>query len=331
MVRPRLKIGVIGIGRIAQAHVDAALDLAEHVELAALSSRNLERARDVAGRAGVQKLYTDYRDLLADQGVEAVIVCLPQDLHHEACVAAARANKHILVEKPMTLTAEEAEEAVEISRARGVVLMVGQSRRFPEAVQELVRRLPSLGEIFRIHILFLVSFREPPTEWWRSAQRAGGLVIMLQGSHSLDSAIWWLGQAPSRVFAAASRRNPAWEGEDEADMVCTFPGGAVATVHLSLGTEPPLHEAFVFGENGHLRLIERPLGRPFAFAYRLEHNGDTVFEEPVSRLYVNQLREFCEAIKEGRPPLAAGEEIVPVMRTLDAARASLRSGRPESL
>lgn len=331
MPRQKLKIGVIGIGRIAGAHIAAALDLADETELVAFSSRNLGHAREAAERSGVETVYADYHELITDPGVEAVIICLPQDLHHDVCMAAAGAGKHMLVEKPMTLTAAESEEVVEAARSSGVTLMVGQSRRFPAAVQELVRRLPSLGEIVRIHILFLVPFRTPPTEWWRSSERAGGLVIMLQGSHSLDSAIWWLGTTPSQVFATASRRNPAWEGEDEADIVCTFANGAVATIHLSLNTDPPLHEAVIVGESGHLRLVEEPLGRPFGFRYRLEHNGETVFEEPVSRLYVTQLREFCDSIREGRQPLAAGREILPLMRTLEAARLSAREGRPVAL
>ena len=324
----KLKLGVIGIGRIAHAHIAAACELAGETKLVAFSSRNLAKAREAAERYGVKTLYGDYQALLSDPEVEAVVICLPQDLHHRACLAAAAAGKHILVEKPMTLTAAEAEEVVEAARSGGVGLMVGQSRRFPAAVQELVRRLPSIGKIVRLHILFLVSFPAPPAEWWRSSERAGGLVIMLQGSHALDSALWWLGAAPSSVFATASRRNPAWEGEDEADILCSFSDGAVASVHLSLGTTPPLHESLVVGERGHLRLIEEPLGTPFGFRYRLEHDGETVFEEPVSQLYVDQLREFSASIREGRPALAAGEEILPLMRTLEAVRRSAREGRP---
>ena len=328
MTGERLKIGIIGVGRIAQAHIDAALKITETVELTALCSRRAESMLEPAARAGVERLYTDYREMLTDPQVEAVIVCLPQDLHHKVCLAAAEASRHVLVEKPMTLTASEAMALTAAAEANGITLMVAQSRRFPKAVRELVRRLPDIGNILRIHVLFLVCFREPPAAWWRSAVRAGGLVILLQGSHSLDGVIWWKGRMPETVFACASRRNPAWEGEDEADILCRFDDGAVASVHLSLSTEPPLHEAIVVGERGHLRLVEKPLGPPFRFAYTLESNGKLVFTEPDSEAYVDQLAEFAAAIRAGRPPLASGAEIVPVMRVLDAARASAASGRP---
>jgi len=328
MTGDRLRIGIIGVGRIAHAHIDAAARLADTVQLTALCSRRAESMREPAARAGVERLYTDYREMLADPMVEGVIVCLPQDLHHEVCLAAAAAGRHVLVEKPMALTAGEAAAVAAAARAGGVTLMVAQSRRFPKAVRELVRRLPEIGDILRIHVLFLVRFREPPAAWWCSAARAGGLVILLQGSHSLDSVVWWAGRMPETVFACASRRNPAWEGEDEADILCRFDDGAVASVHLSLSTDPPLHEAVVVGERGHLRLVERPLGPPFRFAYTLECNGKPVFSEPDSEAYTDQLAEFAAAIRAGRPPLASGAEIVPLMRVLDAARASAASGRP---
>jgi predicted dehydrogenase len=177
-----------------------------------------------------------------------------------------------------------------------------------------------------------VAFPQPPTDWWRSSAEAGGLVIMLQGSHSLDSLFWWLGRTPRRIFATASRTNPAWEGEDEADIVCDYDGGPVATVHLSLSTQPPIHEALVIGRRGHFRLIEHPAGAPFENRYRLEHNGEVVMNGlQAPSLYTHQLREFVDALAARRTPLASGREVLSVMRMLDAARDSARSGQPVAL
>ncbi|MBI2113657.1 MAG: Gfo/Idh/MocA family oxidoreductase [candidate division NC10 bacterium] len=323
--RVPLALGLIGCGRIAQAHLAAAAHLSGQVRLAGVADPVPGRADDAARRYSIPLATEDYRRLLEDPAVEAVIVTVPNDLHAAVVGDAAAAGKHVLVEKPMALDAVSAREMVAAAEVAGVALMVGQSRRFPSAVLELVRRLPDLGEIFRIHIAFLVSFPQPPTDWWRSEQRAGGLVILLQGSHSLDSVCWW-------VYATATRRNPAWEGEDEADILCAFPGGVSASVHLSLSTDPPVHEALVVGTRGNLRLIERPGGAPFEFTYRLELNGRILLDGPQSpSMYTHQLREFAEAIREKRSPLASGEEILPLMRVLDAARASARTGLPVSL
>lgn len=327
-----LGLGVIGCGRIAQAHLAAAAHLANLVRLVGVADPLPDRAEAAARKYDAPVAVQDYRRLLEDPAVEAVVVTVPNDLHAPIVCDVAAAGKHILVEKPMALDASSGETMVKTAEATGVTLMVGQSRRFPDAVQELRRRLPELGDIFRIHIAFLVSFPMPPTGWWRSMGRAGGLVILLQGSHSLDSVCWWLGRTPSRVYATATRRNPAWEGEDEADILCTFPGGIVASVHLSLSTDPPVHEALVIGTRGNLRLIERSGGAPFQFAYRLELNTGVLMDGPQSpSMYTHQLREFAQAIRDKRPPLASGREILPLMRVLDAARASARTGQPVSL
>jgi predicted dehydrogenase len=297
--------------------------------MAAIAGRRREKAEAAAREYGIPTVHDDYRQLLKDPAVQAVVITTPNDSHAAIACDAARAGKHILVEKPMALDTTSAEAMVRAAESAGVTLMVAQSRRFSEAVQTMVKRLPEIGEIFRIHIVFCVPFAQPPTEWWRSASQAGGLVVLLQGSHSLDSIFWWMGRLPARIFAVGARTYTAWEGEDEADLLCTFPEGGVATVHLSLSTAPPIHEALVIGRQGQFRLIERPAGAPFENLYRLEKNGEGVLDGLQSpSLYTHQLREFADALAEARAPQASGREILNVMRMLDAARASLRSGQP---
>jgi len=100
----------------------------------------------------------------------------------------------------------------------------------------------------------------------------------------------------------------------------------VATVHLSLSTAPPIHEALVIGRKGHFRLVERPAGPPFENLYRLEKNGDVLLDGlQAPSLYAHQLREFAEAVRQRRTPLASGREILSAMRMLDAARLRCRA------
>jgi predicted dehydrogenase len=325
MDRRRLKLGVIGVGRVAMAHLNAALDLKDQVELIAVADIRIDLAKEVAEKFGIGDVYPDYHDLLADREVEAVIVCLPNYLHHPVCREAARARKHILVEKPMAMNTAEADEMIEEARAHGVRLMVGQSRRFSDAMKETLRRLGEIGSPFRIDINFLVSFPQPPTDWWKSSEKAGGLVILLQGSHSVDTILWLLDKTPSTVFSISARQNSLWEGEDEADIVLGFESGELATVHLSLNTSPDLHEAIIVGPRGTIRLSEFPTGKTFGFSYRLDINGKTILEgEQVPSLYTVQLREFFEAIRDNRRPVASGEEVKRTMLVLDAIRRSDR-------
>ncbi len=328
MAKTTLKLGVIGVGRVAMAHINAAMDLKDQVELMAIADVRADRAKEVAEEFGVKNVYSDYHDLLADREIEAVIVCLPNHPHHPVCMDAARAKKHILVEKPMAMNLQEADEMIEEARAHEVTLMVGQSRRFSDAMKEIRKRLDGIGSPFRIDISFLVSFPQPPTDWWKSSEKAGGLVILLQGSHSVDTILWLLNKIPSTVFSISKRQSSLWEGEDEADIVLGFESGELATVHLSLSTSPYLHETIIVGPKGTMRLYEFPAEKPFGFSFRLEMNSKTILDgEQIPSLYTVQLREFFEAIRGNRLPIASGEEVRKTMLVLDEIRRSDREGK----
>jgi predicted dehydrogenase len=325
----KLGIGVIGVGRVAQAHLAAASALKEEIDLLGVADVEEEKAREAMGKYHAGYFTTRYEDLLKDPTVEAVIITLPNHLHHSAALAAANAGKHILIEKPMAMNILQAREMVAAAEDNRVTFMVGQSRRFSEAVYALQEKLPEIGELFRVIISFLVSFPSPPTNWWRRSEEAGGLVILLQGSHSLDSILTWMGKMPQWVFTFSSRRNPQWEGEDEADILLSFDRGESASVHLSLSTSPAFHEAVLAGTRGMIRLIEYPTGKPFGFGYHLEMNGKRVLSgDQFPSNYTLQLKEFVSALREGRRPKASGEEVLKTQILLDAARQAEREKRP---
>jgi predicted dehydrogenase len=206
--------------------------------------------------------------------------------------------------------------------------MVGQSRRFSHAVFELQKTLPEIGALFRIQISFLVNFPSPPTNWWKRSEEAGGLVILLQGSHSIDSILTWIKKMPRKVITFSSKQNIQWEGEDEADILLSFDEGELASAHLSLSTSPEIHEAILIGTKGMMRLTEYSTGRPFRFGYHLDLNGERVYsgqQEPSN--YTLQLKEFIDALQKDRSPIASGEEVLNTMLVLDAACLSEKEGR----
>jgi predicted dehydrogenase len=306
--------------------------LKEEIELLAVADVEEEKAREAKERYGAGYFTFRYEDLLRDPRIEAVVITLPNHLHHSACLAAAAAGKHILLEKPMAMNTGQAREMAAAAKDKGVTLMVGQSRRFSAAAFALQARLPEIGELFRVVVSFLVSFPSPPTDWWRRSEEAGGLVILLQGSHSLDSILTWMRKMPRRVFTFSSRRNPQWEGEDEADILLSFDRGESASVHLSLSTAPAFHEALLVGTRGVIRLIEYATGKPFGFGYHLELNGERILSgDQVPSNYTLQLREFASALRERRVPAASAEEVLKTQLLLDAARQSQREERPVSL
>jgi predicted dehydrogenase len=332
MAKRKLGLGVIGCGRIAQAHLAAIEHLKDEVDLLAVADSDEQRARKAKERLGAGRFFSRYEDLLNLSGIEAVVIALPNHLHHPVAIETAKAKKHLLIEKPMALNMEQAKEMVESAKQNGVTFMVGQSRRFANAVFELQRNLPEIGTLFRIQISFLVHFPSPPTDWWKRSEEAGGLVILLQGSHSLDSVLTWIKKIPRQVCAFSSRRNREWEGEDEADILLSFDGGELASVHLSLNTSPYFHEAILIGTKGSMRLTEYATGRPFGFGYHLDLNGQRIFSgEQIPSNYTLQLKEFVDALREGRIPIASGKEVLDTMLVLDAVRQAEREKKVVSL
>lgn len=332
VMKRKLKVGVIGCGRIAQAHLAAIEFLKEEVDLIAVSETDEKRAMEAKERFGAKLFTSQYEDILNHTEIDSVIITLPNHLHHPVAVQAAMAKKHILVEKPMALNTQQAQEMVDEAKRNDVTLMVGQSRRFSNAVFELQKNLPQIGDLFRVQISFLVHFPSPPTDWWKRSEEAGGLIILLQGSHSIDSILTWIKKMPHQVFAFSSRRNTQWEGEDEADILLSFDQGELASVHLSLNTSPYLHEAILVGTNGMMKLTEYSTGKPFGFGYHLDLNGKRIFsDEQTPSNYTLQLKEFIDAIRNGRPPIASGEEILDTMLVLDGVRLSEKEKRVVSI
>lgn len=319
----RLRFGVIGCGRVAQAHLAAIENLKAEVELVAVADSDKKRASEAKERFGAKTFTSRFEEILCLPEIEAVIIALPNHLHLPVTVGAAKAKKHILVEKPMALNLSQAKEMLEVAQRNGVTLMVGQSRRFSDAVFELQKNLPEIGKLFRIQISFLVNFPSPPTDWWKRSEEAGGLIILLQGSHSLDSILTWIKKIPNRICSFSSKQNTQWEGEDEADILLSFDQGELASVHLSLSTSPEIHEAILVGTKGGMRLTEYATGKPFCFGYHLDLNGKRILSgEQIPSNYTLQLREFIDSIRKGRTPIASGEEVLSTMLVLDAARQS---------
>jgi predicted dehydrogenase len=324
----KLKLGIIGFGRIAIAHAHSIMNLNDYMELTAIATRQVEKTKNIVEDFGVKRIYSDYHELLNDHEIDAVIICLPNYVHHPVCIDAAKAKKHILVEKPVAMNVMETDDMIRAARENKTTLMVAQSRRFSDAMMKLREKMVTeIGHPFRIDISFLVSFPQPPTNWWKSSEKAGGLVILLQGSHSVDTILWLLKKMPSTVFSISRSRNPFWEGEDEADILLGFDSGELATIHLSLNTAPYLHETVIVGPKGTIRLFEFPSEKPFEFFYRLDINGKTMLEgKQIPSLYTIQLKEFAEAIKENREPVASGQEVRKTMVVLDEIRRSDREG-----
>src|SRR5712691_7025240 len=234
MTQHRLRFGVLGVGRIGKIHAGNLSNQIPGAELAALSDVFPEDLAAVAAQLGVSKTVSDYRDLLQDRDLDAVVICTPTHTHYQIILDAAAAGKHIFCEKPIDLSIEKIQTINEEVRKRGVQLMVGFNRRFDPNFEK-VREIVEAGKVGKPHVLRITS-RDPgppPEEYIRSS---GGLFLDMT-IHDFDMARYLVASEVTEVYAKASVLvDPVFEkaGDwDTAVVTLTFANGALGAIDNS--------------------------------------------------------------------------------------------------
>ena len=306
----KLKICLIGCGRIALSHLNAAKQ-SDKVEAVALVDSALDRAASYAERYGIQHVFATPEEAAAACNFDAFDICLPNDLHKGMTLRCAALKKHILLEKPMANTAADCAEMIREAEKNGITLMIGQSRRYYPAVMKS-RELA--GKVYSVSAELYGYLAAPPTPWWKSAEKTGGLMIPLWGNHIFDYILWMFGEMPETVYCETQHLNPAWEGEDEVMAILGFSGGRYANIRMSwnthldggawngegkiLSSKDIHYQRLVLSENGTL-ILEDETG--------LKHNGVTVVDDhdEVSN-FCRQYDELAASVLEHRRPLTDG-------------------------
>lgn len=327
----KVGLAVIGLGRISQTHIDAIQALPERCELVAVADLQEELAYKVATQHQVTP-YTSVDEVLQDERVEGVVICLPHNLHAPISIQAAEAGRHVLVEKVMARTHDEGVSMVEAAKQNSVKLMVGQSRRYFLAMQEAHRRREEIGRIYNLLYTFAPYFDinvAPP--WWRRAEDTGGLVYPMLGSHSIDYALWMLDdRRPVAVFAKGASNNPDFEGDDDVTLIIEFDDGTHATNFLSINNRSPRHEGLIVGEKGSIYFIQRGDhdGLIGIAETDLYVNGELVMSgDPRPHSFTVQMKEFLDSIDEDREPSSSGERILAQLSIIEAAQVSAQKRR----
>jgi predicted dehydrogenase len=331
-----VKVCVVGLGRVARSHLAGMREVPEAVEITGVVSSDQEKRKAVAAEFSVPRTYATLSDALQDPEIEAVDLCIPNHVHLKATVQSAEAGKHILVEKPMANTVRDCRRMIGAADKAGVTLMVGQSRRFYDAVFKSKDLLDQgkIGSLISITALLFAYLEHPPTQWWRSKEKAGGLMIPLWGNHIIDYVLWMFAENPKHVFCEALRNNRQWEGEDEVTILIGFAGNRYATIKMSwntrlretgewdgkgkmLSSADIIYERYVQGASGTLHLNDET---------ELSLNGASVLKGPqLPGNFALQYREFAQAIREKREPLTSGRKALEIIRVQEAAlRSSAR-------
>ena len=336
--------GVIGTGIVGgawHAHVYHHLPAAE---LVAVCDLNEARARAIADRYGLPHVYTDYRDLLARPDIVAVSIATPDFAHREIAVAAAKAGKHILVEKPLATTVEDAEAILRAVDEAGVKLMVDFHNRVNPAFVT-TRQAVLAGELGELKYIYarLSNTTFVPTQMLPWAGQSSALWFL--ASHTLDMSCWLLGGKPTRVYAVSRSGVLEGKGINTADFhiaIVEFERGAVVTLENSWilpETEPNVFnlKMEILGSDGVMyintsdnRTVEKytraAASLPDTLGFTLDANSARL-----SGFVLEAIARFVDAVVDDQPVLATGAEAALVTRVLTAIEASAACGQPVDL
>jgi predicted dehydrogenase len=327
-----VSIGLVGCGNISRAHLRGYLSVPERAAVTAVADPDTAVADERAAQAGGARVFASYRQMLEEAELDAVDICLPHHLHAEAIIAAAKAGRHILCEKPLCLTLAEAERIAEAVEASGVTLMCSHNQLTMPAVVR-ARELIVSGALGRVYELrttdsFFNDF-DPATMGWRAqAATSGGGELIDTGYHPTYLLLYLAGARPASVSAMLStHRLTFMEGEDSARVLVRFEDGAVGEIVTSWAYEAaPFTEKFsVVGERGSLwsdggTLHHKPRGEAAA-----------VLEFPATDSVPAVCADFVGRIRDGVRPVHTHEEGTDVLKVILAAYLSAQQRREINL
>jgi predicted dehydrogenase len=329
-----LAVGVVGLG-FGAVHARV-LNEMEGVRLAAICDSDPQRLAATA-RGRTAAIYPDYRAMLRDEALDAVIVAVPVRLHEEVALAVIAAGKALLVEKPLAGSLEEGRRIVEAAGQRGVLLTAGHIERFNPAVQELARRLQQ-GEAGRV--LQVTARRLGPF----AARTRDVSVVHDLALHDVDVMLHLMGREIEGVFAQ-TQAGVRTDSDDTVAGVIRFRDGPVGVIEVNWLTPRKVRELSVLGERGLFVLdylaqtlefyeSDPPEGMPAsgrgwqALATLRGGAGAAVRipiepREPLER----ELSAFVTALRDGTPPLVTPEDALAAVTVCDALAESARTGR----
>lgn len=324
-----LRAGVVGVG-IGRLHVDG-YHRSGRAEVVALCDIKKERAQEVAKAHDVPHIDTDYRRMVKRPDIDAVSVCTPNYLHAEVAIAALRAGKHVICEKPLAMNAAEGEAMVEAARESGKILMVALNNRF-RGDTSVLRQFIEARELGDIYYGKTAWLRRSgiPGGWFRLKEQAGGGPLIDLGVHMLDLT-WWLMGCPKPVAASGqtysglrTRHRDASGVEDLAIALLRFQRKKTIMLEASWATHLD-REAMpvqLFGTKGGAAL--GPL-RVFKDMHGTTADISLGFREVNGHMM--EMVHFVECCLDGKPVLAPGEDGLAVQKMLDAIYESAEVGR----
>lgn len=346
-----LNIGIIGAGHISTQHIEAYNSI-DGCTVKAISDLNEDLARQRAEKYGICDVYTDYKELLNDESIDAVSIATPTFTHKDIVIDALCAGKNVLCEKPPALNAKEVQECNDMAKKTGKFLMYGLSCRF-RIQNKHVKKLIDEGKMGNfVNAECTRVSRLSSSMGWLANREKGGGVLRDECIHEIDSALWFMGYPkPKTVVAAESFANSdvaermqhdSWQTYHKIDCKRDIESVIDGYVILDNGVGMHIKAASVLNTVDETRTIElcgEKLGAKILFDenYRtvlklIELNDTDLVEQtppltPVSP-FTGMVNHFIDCIKNGSECICKLDEVVILMQIIDALYESAKTGKP---
>lgn len=331
----KVRIGVVGVGWVAQViHLPILMKLPE-ASVVAVCDKDKARVKLVGEKFGITRQYTDVDQMLTQNGLDAVVVCTSTDAHQEATLAALRAGKDVLVEKPIARTYQEALAMATAARESKRKLMVGMNHRFRPDTMILKSFIEGkeLGKIYYTRVGWLKKFNLDKA-WLVQKDKSGGGAFIDLGIVMLDMALWMMGYPEVVRLGASHYHQRTKEVEDTSVVHLTLNSGAVVNIEVSwsMCLADDLYYCYIHGSNGSASLS--PLTINKELHGNLVNLAPSKLDSPhqlFRRSYENEHKHFLGAVKNLHPVISTGDEAVQRMRIVDAVYRSAKRGKEVTL
>lgn len=321
-----ISVGLVGGGGIVDAHIRGYRAYADAIKVVAVADVVTETAQRRAAELDATP-YTDFRQMINEADLDAVDICLPHYLHAEAIVAAAEAGKHILCEKPLCLTVEQAELVQRAVTKAGVTLMCAHNQLYLPAVTKAKQLLDDgvLGTVYEVRVTdsFYNDFDPQNMGWRASAATSGGGELMDTGYHPTYLMLHFAGGSPVDATALLSRhRLHFMEGEDSAQVLVRFDNGVVGQLVTSWAYDPPpgTERFAIVGERGSMR------SDGVSLLLTLRESGSETFDFEAVDSFAVEIGAFADCLRSGTRPLHTEKEGIDVLCLILAAYEGARRG-----
>jgi len=352
----KLRVGIIGCGGIANGKHLPSLSKLPEVELVAFCDIEIEKAQKAAKEYGGAdaSVYADYNELLEDKTIDVVHVCTPNDSHAEISIAALEADKHVMCEKPMAKTSEEARQMVEAAKRTGKKLTIGYNNRFRQDSQTL-KKVVEDGDLGEIYFAKAHAIRRRAVPTWGvflDEEKQGGGPLIDIGTHALDLTLWMMDNyKPKAVLGTTyhklgKKENAAnawgpWDPEkftveDSAFGFITMENGATIVLESSwaLNTlEVDEAKCSLSGTEGGadmkdgLRINGERFGKLYTNKIDLKSAGVAFYDGVEETDPVLEARQWIQCIINDTEPVVKPEQAFVVTQILEAIYESAKTGK----